>query len=84
MSKKSVMFLIALVTVLSMVLTSCGTTATTAAPVPTQAQDTAAPAATATSAPKKFTIGISNPFISSEYRTQMIAELQEVNKEYMD
>ena len=25
---------------------------------------------------KKFTIGISNPFISSEYRTQMIAELQ--------
>jgi ribose transport system substrate-binding protein len=33
---------------------------------------------------KKFTIGISNPFISSEYRTQMIAELQEVNKEYVD
>jgi ribose transport system substrate-binding protein len=31
-----------------------------------------------------FTIGISNPFISSEYRTQMIAELQEVNQEYMD
>jgi ribose transport system substrate-binding protein len=35
-------------------------------------------------AAKKFTIGISNPFISSEYRTQMIAELQDVNKEYMD
>ena len=32
----------------------------------------------------KFTIGISNPFISSEYRTQMIAELIEVNQEYMD
>ena len=31
-----------------------------------------------------FTIGISNPFISSEYRTQMIAELIEVNQEYMD
>ena len=30
-----------------------------------------------------FTIGISNPFISSEYRTQMIAELIEVNQEYM-
>ncbi|HEX5637239.1 MAG TPA: substrate-binding domain-containing protein, partial [Gammaproteobacteria bacterium] len=30
-----------------------------------------------------FTIGISNPFISSEYRTQMIAELIEVNAEYM-
>ncbi|KPL73685.1 sugar ABC transporter substrate-binding protein [Bellilinea caldifistulae] len=35
-------------------------------------------------ATRKFTIGISNPFISSEYRTQMIAELIEVNKEYMD
>ncbi|HSQ26521.1 MAG TPA: substrate-binding domain-containing protein, partial [Anaerolineales bacterium] len=32
----------------------------------------------------KFTIGVSNPFISSEYRTQMIAELIEVNQEYMD
>lgn len=31
-----------------------------------------------------FTIGISNPFISSEYRTQMIDELQQVNAEYMD
>ena len=31
-----------------------------------------------------YTIGISNPFISSEYRTQMIDELIETNKEYMD
>jgi ribose transport system substrate-binding protein len=31
-----------------------------------------------------FTIGISNPFISSEYRTQMIASLIEVNQEYID
>jgi len=31
-----------------------------------------------------FTIGISNPFISSEYRTQMIDELQQVNAEYME
>ena len=35
-------------------------------------------------AAEAFTIGISNPFISSEYRTQMIAELHEVNQEYMD
>ncbi len=33
---------------------------------------------------KKFTIGISNPFISSEYRTQMIQELTDTNKEYKD
>src|SRR5918995_1753334 len=31
-----------------------------------------------------FTIGISNPFISSEYRTQMIEEWITVNQEYMD
>jgi ribose transport system substrate-binding protein len=31
-----------------------------------------------------FTIGISNPFISSEYRTQMIDELIQTNQEYMD
>ncbi len=30
-----------------------------------------------------FTIGISNPFISSEYRTQMIDNLITVNEEYM-
>lgn len=31
-----------------------------------------------------FTIGISNGFVSSEWRTQMIADLEEVNQEYMD
>ena len=31
-----------------------------------------------------FTIGISNGFVSSEWRTQMIADLEEVNAEYMD
>ncbi len=40
-------------------------------------------AATAAATGKKFTIGISNPFISSEYRTQMIQELIDTNKEYM-
>ncbi len=56
-----------------------------AAPAATEAP--AAPAATeAPAAPAgdgKFTIGISNPFISSEYRTQMIQELKDVNAEYM-
>jgi ribose transport system substrate-binding protein len=31
-----------------------------------------------------YTIGISNPFITSEYRTQMIDELIETNAEYME
>ncbi len=87
MSKKSVLLLVTLVTIFSMLLAACGTPTATEAPVePTQAPQ--APAATQAPAPtaeaKKFTIGISNPFISSEYRTQMIAELGEVNKEYMD
>jgi ribose transport system substrate-binding protein len=31
-----------------------------------------------------FTIGISNPFITSEYRTQMIDDLETTNEEYME
>jgi len=49
------------------------------------AEEEAAPAEEAAEeADEKFTIGISNSFISSEYRTQMIASLIEVNQEYMD
>lgn len=57
----------------------------TSAPAATSAPTTAATTA-ATTAPQsgqKFTIGISNSFISSEYRTQMIDELKAVNAEYM-
>ena len=52
---------------------------------PTEAPATEAPATEAPAAEgAPFTIGISNPFISSEYRTQMIEELITVNQEYMD
>ncbi len=73
--------------------TAVEATATTAEAQPTattaaEAQATATTAAeaqpTTGTTGKKFTIGISNPFISSEYRTQMIQELIDVNKEYMD
>ena len=88
MFKKSIMSLMTLVIILSMVLAACGT-----------ADETETPVVEATTAPEvepettevveepedtRFTIGISNPFISSEYRTQMIAELIAVNQEYMD
>ena len=92
MSRKLFTIFSALILV-SLILGACGPKATetpaaqtqapvvTEAPVATEAQPTTqAQEPTA----KKFTIGISNPFISSEYRTQMIAELIEVNKEYMD
>jgi ribose transport system substrate-binding protein len=81
MSKKLFTILSAML-VLTMLLSSCGGAKATETPV-VEPQTTAAPVATEAPA-KAFTIGISNPFISSEYRTQMIAELQEVNKEYMD
>ncbi|MCJ7529455.1 MAG: ABC transporter substrate-binding protein [Anaerolineales bacterium] len=33
---------------------------------------------------KKFTIGVSNSFVGSEWRTQMINNMQEVNKQFME
>jgi len=94
-SKKLVLLVTVMITIASMIA-ACGSPATatqapaTQAPAATEAPVTEMPATEmpATEAPAAgegpFTIGISNPFISSEYRTQMIAELQEVNKEYMD
>jgi ribose transport system substrate-binding protein len=71
--------LFTLLIAIASLIAACGGAPTTTAP-------TAAPAGQPTAAPegKKFTIGISNPFISSEYRTQMIQSLIEINKEYME
>jgi ribose transport system substrate-binding protein len=95
-NKKVILLVVVMVTIASLIA-ACGAPATQpAAPAATQAPATQAPAATeppaATSAPATeagakgppWTIGISNPFISSEYRTQMIDELIATNKEYMD
>jgi ribose transport system substrate-binding protein len=92
-SKKFVITLILMFAAMP-VLAACGDTGTTAQPTNTAggaAQPTSQGQATAAAtqgggqtADQPFTIGISNPFISSEYRTQMIQELIDVNKEYMD
>jgi ribose transport system substrate-binding protein len=98
-SKKLVLLVTVMITIASM-LAACAAPTTqapaateapaTQAPAATEVPATEMPATEmpATEAPAAgegpFTIGISNPFISSEYRTQMIAELEEVNKEYMD
>src|SRR5688500_13695916 len=95
-SKKLVLLVMVWITITSM-LAACAAP-TTEAPAATEAPATEMPAtempatempateAPATEAPAAgegpFTIGISNPFISSEYRTQMIDELIEVNQEY--
>jgi len=93
MSKKPYVVLVCML-IIATVLAACGgsaatpTTASQATSAPegtTPSEATAAPEATtegnAEGAP--FTIGISNPFISSEYRTQMIQELIDVNAEYI-
>ncbi|MBI9049843.1 MAG: substrate-binding domain-containing protein [Anaerolineaceae bacterium] len=90
MSKKTLMLLVAFLTIFSMILASCGPAeapATAEEPVAAEQEQAAEEPAEAAEEPMAegdvFTIGISNPFISSEYRTQMIAELIEVNAEYM-
>ncbi len=84
MSMKKLVLVATIVVAIASMLGACGT-APTPAPAATQAPATQAPAPADTAAPaaKKFTIGISNSFISSEYRTQMIDELKAVNAEYM-
>ncbi|MBN1266968.1 MAG: hypothetical protein JXA25_15850, partial [Anaerolineales bacterium] len=80
--------LLSVLIIMAMVLGACGPAATDV-PDEAVAEEEAAPqeaeepemAEEPTAEP--FTIGVSNPFISSEYRTQMIAELIEVNQEYM-
>ena len=86
---------LAVVTLLLVSALVAGCAAPAATPAPAQPAQPAQPAVEPTTAPaqpaqpaepaapKKFTIGISNPFISSEYRTQMIQELKDVNAEYM-
>jgi ribose transport system substrate-binding protein len=94
MSKKILFVLMSVLLIASMIAGCTPTPAPTEAPVeeattaPVVEEPTAAPAVEEPVVPaepeaKTFTIGISNSFISSEYRTQMIAELQEVNAEYM-
>jgi len=80
MSKK-LLALLSVLIIMTMVLSACGPTAdATEAPVAEEEaapeEETAAEAETVEEpSAEPFTIGISNPFISSEYRTQMIAEL---------
>ncbi len=84
---KATLSILTMLVIVSM-LTACGgatATPTTAAPTAAPVVQPTAVVAQPTNPPtaKKFTIGISNPFISSEYRTQMIQELKDVNAEYM-
>ena len=98
--KKTILLVTILITIASMIAacgapqteppaaTEAPATEAPATEAPTEAMTEAPTEASATEAPAgegaPYTIGVSNPFISSEYRTQMIEELIAVNQEYMD
>jgi ribose transport system substrate-binding protein len=85
MKQQKPLMILVIIVLVTTLLASCASPAT---PAPTQAPaETQAPTAPTAAAGQMehkapFTIGISNPFISSEYRTQMIQELKDVNEEY--
>ncbi|WP_366519217.1 substrate-binding domain-containing protein, partial [uncultured Thermanaerothrix sp.] len=76
-------WLVSLLVIVAMILTACGGQPTAAPTKPAGEQPATQPPAGGEQPTKKFTIGISNPFVGSEWRSQMIKDLQEVNAEYM-
>ena len=94
MKQPKTLFTVVLLVLIAALLASCGAPAAQQTPEPqapaAEATQPAAPAAEATqpAAPAEggqegpFTIGVSNSFVGSEYRTQMIDVLEEVNAEF--
>jgi ribose transport system substrate-binding protein len=70
-----------------MALVSCGPSETpTEEPTAVEEEEPTEAPATEEPAPEeeRFTIGVSNGFVGSEWRTQMIQNMEEVNQTYMD
>ena len=86
MSRRLFFFVSVLLT-LALVFTACAApVAAPAAPAEggEAAATEAAPAEGGEAAAGPFTIGLSNSFVGSEWRTQMIQQMQDVNAPYMD
>lgn len=64
--------------------TTAETTEATAEAAEATAEETTAEAAAGEAAAGPFTIGLSNSFVGSEWRTQMIQNMQDVNQEFLD
>jgi len=79
-ARRSMFSYVTLLILLTSILVACGGAASTAAP--TTGGTTATDAPATGGATKPFTIGISNGFVGSEWRTQMLSELERVNAEY--
>lgn len=77
--------LFSLLLVSALVVSACAVPVAPAAPA-AEAPATEAPAAEAPAeaAAGPFTIGVSNSFVGSEWRTQMIQDMQEINAEFVD
>lgn len=80
-------FLVSVLLTLALVFTACAApVAAPAAPAGGEeaAATEAAPAEGGEAAAGPFTVGLSNSFVGSEWRTQMIQQMQDVNAPYMD
>ncbi len=80
-------FFVSVLLTLALVFTACAApVAAPAAPAEggEAAATEAAPAEGGEAAAGPFTIGLSNSFVGSEWRTQMIQQMQDVNAPYMD
>ncbi len=80
-------FLVSVLLTVALVFTACA--APVAAPAPAGGEEAAATEAAPAeggeaAAAGPFTIGLSNSFVGSEWRTQMIQQMQDVNAPYMD
>ena len=73
--------ILATLVLLLSLLAACGGADPTSAPAG-GSTSTTAPAPATGGREKPFTIGISNGFVGSEWRTQMLSELEKVNAEY--
>jgi len=80
MNRKFVL-VFSLLLIAAMVVSACA--APVAAPAAPAAEAPAAEAPAADAAAGPFTIGLSNSFVSSEWRTQMIQNMQDLNAELM-
>ena len=80
-------FFVSVLLTLALVFTACAApVAAPAAPAEggEAAATEAAPAEGGEAAAGPFTVGLSNSFVGSEWRTQMIQQMQDVNAPYMD
>jgi ribose transport system substrate-binding protein len=79
--KRNTMVLFGLVLVAALALTACAVPAVPAAPMASEGEAAATEVAAPEAAAEAITIGLSNSFVGSEWRTQMIQQMEGVQAE---